>query len=1063
MSGGFEHLALMASAGSGKTFRLAHRYIALLLSGVEPSRICALTFSRKAAGEIFDNIVKYLYQASMDEKQCALTAGQIGRPEMAAGDFRAALRKFLSVIPWLSIGTLDSFTVGVLKAFPLETGLPVDFELMDNESSEAAEMRRMILHRIFNSRYVKPEDRDRFLESVKMASFGKQEKRVDGVVNEQIRTFRKLYLALPDSRAWGNEDRIWPVKPAWLHDGKADLDEEAEALRKALVEHARPDEINVPLLAFASFCSQYSADAQWDSSLIGKKAVQCLLEQFDSLADGKGTIVFRKKKHDLTREEACTFYRLISRVLTVELEKNLHISRGVFRILDQYERHYEELLRSSGMLTFEDAQYMLSSSNEGAGSHVVSRLKGGEGRLFIDYRLDSRLDHWLLDEFQDTSDLQWSVLSNLIDEIIQDQEGERSFFYVGDVKQAIYGWRGGNVHLFGHLLESYPTVKLESMNESYRSGPSVIGVVNEVFSTLPKDGLPAKAVDQWSRIWQEHSCADKGQVMPEGCCQLLKAHPGAGRKKPKQDDFYALAAALLREIQPINRGLTCGLLVRDNDKAEEVYHALRQQCPDIPVILQGRSGLRDNPAVELMLSLIKFSDHPGDLMARRHIQMSAAGQYLRRTCPVMEQWACFLLREIHANGYAGFCRKWMNRLGDLSKFERFRLCQLTDAASVIDKQRAPNAGAFIRYIDGLSLPEAPAGSAVRIMTIHQSKGLEFDVVIMPGLPDRGMAVADMKGITISCGETGHWALQMPRRDLAARDSTLQHTIEVAEQEQCFENLCALYVAMTRAKHALYMITGETGSSHDANWLVQHQLGSRGEEMAFGSASADLLYARGDHAWYRERDTVKEAEPEKRAVEVNGSVLQWQGGSVVPSHKATDSIDGYKLFDRTGFKARRTGTAVHKVLESLEWINRDWSFASWWAGLDGVDVWSDEVKSMLENALTKEEVRSVFERPEGECTLWMEQSFELILSDQWVSGVIDRAVIQYRDSRPVTARIYDFKTDEVESGGIEDAVSLHRRQMEFYRVAVSEIVGIETAAITAELVFLNGGKVVSVGA
>ena len=62
----------------------------------------------------------------------------------------------------------------------------------------------------------------------------------------------------------------------------------------------------------------------------------------------------------------------------------------------------------------------------------------------VDYRLDGHFDHWLLDEFQDTSDLQWQVLANLIDEVLQDTSGKRSFFYVGDVKQAIYGWRAGN-------------------------------------------------------------------------------------------------------------------------------------------------------------------------------------------------------------------------------------------------------------------------------------------------------------------------------------------------------------------------------------------------------------------------------------------------------------------------------------------------------------------------------------------------------------------------------------------------------------------------------------------
>jgi len=74
------NLAIMASAGSGKTFQLSHRYIGLLLSGIVPDRICALTFSRKAAGEIFDSVVEYLSRAASDRTEAAKTADTIGRP-----------------------------------------------------------------------------------------------------------------------------------------------------------------------------------------------------------------------------------------------------------------------------------------------------------------------------------------------------------------------------------------------------------------------------------------------------------------------------------------------------------------------------------------------------------------------------------------------------------------------------------------------------------------------------------------------------------------------------------------------------------------------------------------------------------------------------------------------------------------------------------------------------------------------------------------------------------------------------------------------------------------------
>src|SRR5690606_22248156 len=105
-----------------------------------------------------------------------------------------------------------------------------------------------------------------------------------------------------------------------------------------------------------------------------------------------------------------------------------------------YEAVYHDAVRRAGKLTFGDVQRILQPDT---GAPRLSGEDAGEGRLAIDYRLDGEIDHWLLDEFQDTSFGQWSVLRNLIDEAVQDPTGARSFFYVGDVKQAIFTWREG--------------------------------------------------------------------------------------------------------------------------------------------------------------------------------------------------------------------------------------------------------------------------------------------------------------------------------------------------------------------------------------------------------------------------------------------------------------------------------------------------------------------------------------------------------------------------------------------------------------------------------------------
>ncbi len=109
------HKAISASAGSGKTFQLAHRYIELMARGVEPDRIIALTFSRKAAGEIFDSVVRYLCLAASSPEAALRTAELIRKRDTGQRDFLQILRGLLESLHRLHIGTLDSFTVGVAK------------------------------------------------------------------------------------------------------------------------------------------------------------------------------------------------------------------------------------------------------------------------------------------------------------------------------------------------------------------------------------------------------------------------------------------------------------------------------------------------------------------------------------------------------------------------------------------------------------------------------------------------------------------------------------------------------------------------------------------------------------------------------------------------------------------------------------------------------------------------------------------------------------------------------------------------------------------------------------
>ena len=177
------HRAISASAGSGKTFQLAHRYIELMVRGVSPDRIIALTFSRKAAGEIFDSVARYLCQAASSPEAALRTGTLINRRDMGTPEFLRLLRQLLESLHRLHIGTLDSFTVGVAKAFPLELGIPPGFQLLGEEGA-AGGVRQEVLARVFDRGRSDEEGRSAFEQACRQATFGREEKRLGEQLEE---------------------------------------------------------------------------------------------------------------------------------------------------------------------------------------------------------------------------------------------------------------------------------------------------------------------------------------------------------------------------------------------------------------------------------------------------------------------------------------------------------------------------------------------------------------------------------------------------------------------------------------------------------------------------------------------------------------------------------------------------------------------------------------------------------------------------------------------------------------------------------------------------------------
>ena len=426
-------LALEASAGSGKTFALSVRFIAILLSGADAREITALTFTKKAANEMKERIVQTFLR--LEEKSAELAELEqilgAGRDEiLAMRDARAT--HFLESD--LKIGTFDSFFVGILRSFCLNLGLSADFEVSENlnelqrgEFVESVSKDIRLLKALANLIATAERSQSSFFESLEMfyENFGELKSSENaafpnesGVV-EALKNMREYVLA----RGGGKD-------------------------AQSAVKEGTPGEI----LA-RSFMSRASLDYRTFSKIYTPE----LDEMFF-------TLKARLKRYFDALEE----YKIAELARFLKIYKECKIS----------------LNKRLNSLAFSDVTRL-----------VYELLRGGEtDAQMLYFRLDGRINHLLIDEFQDTNVAQYEIMRPLIEEIVAGygQNGLGSFFYVGDVKQSIYRFRGGKKELFGKLMRDFPQIKAQNLEVNYRSKKALVRFTNAVFADQIENFKPQR-------------------------------------------------------------------------------------------------------------------------------------------------------------------------------------------------------------------------------------------------------------------------------------------------------------------------------------------------------------------------------------------------------------------------------------------------------------------------------------------------------------------------------------------------------------------------------------------
>ena len=980
--------SISASAGSGKTFQLSYRTLRLLAMGVSPESIGAFTFSRKAAGEIFDSVVESLREAA-ESSSGAETASQRIELERSSSKFLQDLREVIRSLPHLKVGTLDAHFARTLSAISVELGLPPEFALQDDLSSEQVRLRREILNRLFQSNSLTEERAATFLELFEEATHGKSEKEFFKPMLEFLESHRSVLRSHPHRSAW--KGPVISSVPKTLSSERAkDL---SHLVRSGLEAVEMNDKARQALIDFAEVCADYSPGSVWSKKIKGTKPIQWVLE------GSSPEFVYLKKTTDLSGPIWEGLQKLADHVVAIEWENVRRRTEALWAFLAVFEQAYEQEALPGGRLTFEDACGLMADFDQLSPSEIA-------------FRLDGELDHWLLDEFQDTSRPQWRVLEPFLSEILQDPEQRRSLFLVGDVKQAIYGWRGGDAGLFHHVLNSWPQIQQESMATSFRSAQPILDAVNAIFDDLPSDEvISPQTSEKWKQAFLPHHAA-KADL--QGEAKIVRCE----KEGPADTEI------VMEHLHALPRECSIALLVRSNKEGDTWAALLREE--GFQVSREGTSPLRDTTAIEVVLAGLKSIAHPADTFSKRLLSLAGI-------TPAGIQG----LEWVQSKGITEVVRFFTRQLLEKAptEFTRYRLARLEQEALEFDQTRDPDIDAFLEHVDQLSLRES-GGSGIRIMTIHQCKGLGFDAVILPLAGKAGFSHRLDGLVTSPPEEEQDWVTLLPPKNACARIPELARILEQEKDRASYETLCVLYVAMTRAKRSLLVTLPPPTKTPTVfgNWIAARL------DDASGTG---VLKEWGDEKWKAE--TRPEPDPVRPPIPFPLQEAPKKPARLEPSREQSKPTLLSQEFAHPGEDGRILGNQLHDLMEQVDFVSGT------------VDAFLDkhaiDKKEQIAQHIEHVWGMKVLQKPEGLKELWREQKFETLLPEGWVTGIFDRVVL-FEDS----AWIQDYKTNRKVT---PETVDHYRPQMELYRRVLADMLGFEETDITCQLLFTSTGEVAKV--
>lgn len=829
-----------ASAGAGKTFNLVKHYLSLCLKESDASsfnRILAITFTVKAASEMKTRVIVGLdafrrnpvpakHRGMFDAVKEELQLDE----DTLRNRANSVLRRMLHDYAGLGISTIDKFTYRLVRTFGYELGLSVNFDVQ----LDAKELYRESVDLLL----------DEYEEGSEVMAF------IHGFIESQMeegKNWRPETKMLEMAEHLGKEDSyhvLDALRQLSLSDFKAIRNELSErrkgilSKRAVLVEagNALFGHIDKSLFTrgqIISYLNKFSG-SDYSEWLPGKEVLKQLEKEVftkakpSAEADAAVTPISSQIADWLRSVIAfCDQHLADYALLTTILE-----SFDSLAVLHEISRKLEEYKEANNVET-------LSSFNK-----LIHESLRDLPAPYIYERIGEKYRHYFIDEFQDTSILQWSNLTPLVHNAIS--SGGTSMI-VGDAKQSIYRWRGGKAEQFLELIQyakhpeksDYPmsyALAFNNLEHNWRSREQIVSFNNDFFTYFKK----LFKDPGYSELYSES--AQKPQGESDGFVSLEFLGIEKGARSVSDEDM--IQATLTRVKECLEEGYSPGditILIRKSKPAKIMATAFAKE--GLNVVSEDSLLLGNASRVRLIVACMRFIHYPNDIENRIEIvdMMHQTGwipddaegyhyALLAATSLSVEDWKKWLSDKgvnldkawVEASGLYEKGEAIVRALGlmdEADPFVQFFLDELYDFGS----RKGQSIHDFYEWWsekkEKASISSPKTQDAIQIMTIHKSKGLEFPVVIIPYADFplfAGGRQVEKRWIILEGEFGGLPAVELPmtkklNEALGTSFPKYSGEFETYQKEAIFDNLNLLYVAMTRAVDQLHILSTAGGA------------------------------------------------------------------------------------------------------------------------------------------------------------------------------------------------------------------------------------------------------------